>query len=176
MLKELVDVIWIVLPAYIANGAPVVAAKLLSKLGLRRHPIDFGKNFLDGKRIFGDSKSWEGLVSGVMGGVLTGFIQSSLTNNLIVKGILTGFVLGLGAMMGDLIGAFIKRRLGLRPGEPLPLVDQLLFLVVALYLGISCKLIVMTYEMWLYALVLTLLLHILTNYIAYLLKLKNVPW
>ncbi len=176
MLKEVITIVWLLLPAYFANGSPVIISKIILKLRLKKHPMDFGKNFIDGKRVFGDSKSWEGFVGGVLTGTLTGFIQSIYMHEMLAKGALTGFVLGVGAMLGDLLGAFIKRRLGLKPGDPLPVLDQLLFIVVALVLASKLNLIILSIEEWVYAIVVTFLLHILTNLIAYLLNLKSVPW
>ncbi|MHA1315113.1 MAG: CDP-2,3-bis-(O-geranylgeranyl)-sn-glycerol synthase [Candidatus Helarchaeota archaeon] len=52
-------------PAFIANAGMTIAGTL------RRtsHPIDFGKNFFDGERIFGDGKTVEGFIGGVIIGI-----------------------------------------------------------------------------------------------------------
>lgn len=175
ILRRVLVLIWIVLPAYVANGAPVVGVKILGLLGLKRHPIDCGKNFIDGRRVFGDNKTWEGLVIGVVAGALVGFMQAAVENNEGIH-IVKGLVLGIGAMLGDLLGAFIKRRLGLRPGEPLPILDQALFLFTALALAYLLNLVNLTSSELLLLTVITIALHVSTNYIAYTLKLKDVPW
>ncbi len=46
LVAEALIVIW---PAYVANATPVVASKLIK----RRTPIDMGRLFPDGRRIFG---------------------------------------------------------------------------------------------------------------------------
>ncbi len=155
------------LPCYVANAAPVVVAKLMP----RRHPIDFGLKFLDGRRIFGDSKSIEGFAAGVAAG-------SAASLPLHALGLLSvgeGVALACGAMLGDLLGSFVKRRLGLGPGAPAPLLDQLLFLItaLALYQALFGLLEVPT------AIVLCLItppLHLATNFVAYRLGLKDRPW
>ncbi len=43
-------------PAYIANASMVVTGG--------GKPIDGGKNFIDGRRLFGDHKTWKGLILG----------------------------------------------------------------------------------------------------------------
>ncbi|MEM4865043.1 MAG: CDP-archaeol synthase, partial [Acidilobaceae archaeon] len=53
-----------ILPAMFANAIPVVFK------GTR--PIDGGRLFLDGRRILGDGKTWEGLMSGISAGSLVG--------------------------------------------------------------------------------------------------------
>ncbi|MCC6045838.1 MAG: CDP-2,3-bis-(O-geranylgeranyl)-sn-glycerol synthase [Ignisphaera sp.] len=176
-LNTIIRILWFLLPAYVANGTPVVTARLLQKLGFQRHPIDFGKKFVDGRRILGDSKSWEGLITGILTGTLAGYMQSlyqlikAPTNFVIV-----GFVLSIGAMIGDILGAFIKRRLGLNPGEPVLLLDQLLFIITALGLSTILNLLKLSLFEWLMAITLTFILHIITNFLAYVVGLKDVPW
>jgi len=176
-LNTIIRILWFLLPAYVANGTPVVTARLLQKLGFQRHSIDFGKKFVDGRRILGDSKSWEGLITGILTGTLTGYMQSlyqlikAPTNFVIV-----GFVLSIGAMIGDILGAFIKRRLGLNPGEPVLLLDQLLFIITALGLSTILNLLKLSLFEWLMAITLTFILHIITNFLAYVAGLKDVPW
>jgi len=54
------------LPAYLPN--PVAA---LCGGGT---PIDFGRNFSDNRRLFGDGKTWRGLIVGILAGVMIGLI------------------------------------------------------------------------------------------------------
>jgi len=61
----IIQALWLVIPAYIAN-----ACALLVGGGT---PIDFGKNWKDGRRIFGDGKTWRGLISGAFLGMTSGF-------------------------------------------------------------------------------------------------------
>lgn len=175
VLKEVLTLIWLVLPAYVANGSPVVGAKILDKASFKRHPIDMGRLFIDGRRIFGDNKTWEGLVIGVASGVIVGFLQSYLCCNSL-EYIVRGAALSVGAMTGDLFGAFIKRRLGIKPGDPLPIVDQTFFLFVALALAYALNTISITLPQLLVLTTITVFLHVITNFVSYKLRLKDVPW
>ena len=149
--------IYAFLPAYFANATPTI-------LGGGK-PIDFKRNFIDGRRIFGDNKTVRGFISGVFAGTVVGILQKEL---------LRGALLSFGALIGDLGGAFIKRRFGLDPGAPLPLLDQLDFVAGALILSVNFFPIDITSMILI--IVLTPFIHFLTNKIAYTLKLKSRPW
>ena len=157
----------IALPCYIANATPVLVAKLLG----RTHPLDFGLKLPDGHRLLGDGKSVEGFVSGVLAGTLMGWLLSFLGLSDVGR----AFTLSVGTMMGDALGSFLKRRLGLRRGDPAPLLDQLSFLVVALvgYQLAYGDLSPLTVTL---LLLLTPPIHLATNYLAFRLGLKDRPW
>jgi len=171
VLLSMLKAVWFALPAYIANASPVVLARVLK----RRHPLDMGAKFVDGKRVLGDSKTIEGFVFGISMGFLTGLVQGMLVDGVWVH-VLRGFVLGFGAMVGDSLGSFIKRRMGLRPGQPAPLLDQAMFIAVALLFAYMAKLYPLTMFQTIFLLVFTPVLHIVSNVFAYILKLKDVPW
>jgi len=164
-------------PAFVANTAPLIVKNIVRS----RHPIDFGKTFIDGRRVFGDSKSWEGLVAGVITGALVGVLLAPVFQGRYMETALSGLLQGTAAMLGDLANSFLKRRIGLKPGAPLPVLDQVSFVVTALLVvhllnldslvGVRVGLAESAA-----VLVLALVLHPLTNYVAYLLKLKEVPY
>lgn len=103
------------------------------RLGIMRRlsflPIDFGLQ-IGHKRIFGDHKTFRGVVVMVVGvgtaSVLLfpalfeiagdGFLSGNATYS---RCVLWGALLGLGCVLGELPNSFIKRRLGIRPGEQL---------------------------------------------------------
>lgn len=157
-----VSALLFIAPAYVANAAPLIFSPLLKV----RHPIDFGLTLSDGARLFGDSKSWEGLLVGIAAGTIVG---------LILGDFLRGLVLGTGSMLGDLAASFAKRRLGLMPGQPLPVVDQLDFLVGALSLGA-----LLSYTLGLSEIIFLILItppiHLVSNVVAYCLGLKDRPY
>ncbi|MEM1633791.1 MAG: CDP-2,3-bis-(O-geranylgeranyl)-sn-glycerol synthase [Sulfolobales archaeon] len=158
-------------PAMASNGAPVLL--------LRGRPIDMGCRFIDGKRIFGDGKTFEGMILFLIFGTAVGGIYASYTQN--IYNLLYGFLSGFGAFLGDLIGAFIKRRLDIPRGEPAPILDQTGFLVIAtLIIKISGveKLVGFYIDLRIFiaGILLVLILHIATNYGAYKLGLKKVPY
>jgi len=156
-----------IFPAYCANAIPVITGG--------GHPLDFGKKFLDGKPIFGKNKTFRGFFSGLVVGTAVGFAESSFlgypSENL---ALLFGLLSSLGALFGDLAGAFVKRRLGLAPGDLLPVVDQVDFIVGAILFSIPLK--IASLELILVVLVITPPIHLLTNFTAYKLGLKDNPW
>ncbi|MFA4859513.1 CDP-2,3-bis-(O-geranylgeranyl)-sn-glycerol synthase [Methanoregula sp.] len=165
------------LPAYIPN--PVAA------LFGGGTPIDLGRNFSDGRRLFGDGKTYRGLVAGILAGVVIGLLQIqaqavfSLTY-LPAHTLLSISLLATGALLGDLCKSFFKRRLGKERGSKWPLADM-----YDLVIGAFLLLLVID-PSWLFAqvtlaafiliLILTPILHRATNIIGYLLKVKEVPW
>ncbi|MGC9099139.1 MAG: CDP-2,3-bis-(O-geranylgeranyl)-sn-glycerol synthase [Candidatus Micrarchaeia archaeon] len=151
-----------ILPAYVANGAPVIFGG--------GKPLDFGKK-IKGKPIFGPHKTIRGLVFGIASGIIVGAIESLFLPYMLILGI----ALSLGTHAGDLLGSFVKRRMGKKSGANMPIIDQYLFLVFALLfaypfgnapgiLGIV------------FLFILTGILHKLTNVLAHRAKLKEVPW
>ena len=86
----------------VANGAPVIASKVLGNRLAR--PMDNGFNLSDGYRLFGNSKTWRGLFSAV-------FFTTAVA---ILWGLepLAGVLFGALTMTGDLLASFIKRRRG----------------------------------------------------------------
>lgn len=175
MLEEpvarLLWLVWLVLPAYIANAAPVVLARFYRK---PRRPLDRGLVFVDGRRVLGDHKTVEGTCAAIAAGLAVSIAQAIVENS--IDALLRGGVLTIGAVLGDLAGAFVKRRLGLRPGAPAPLLDQLAFLYVALTLVVLTGLCSLGWDDFALLTILTLVLHILSNAAAYMLHLKSVPW
>jgi len=133
-------------------------------------PLDGGKNFLDGERIFGSHKTVRGLVAGIIAGSVIGLAESPVDSRLL----LGGFVISLGTVLGDLLGAFFKRRIGIEPGSPLPVVDQLDFVFGGLILGQ----LVFPLSWWsiLIVVLVTPPIHLGTNYGAYMLGIKRTRW
>ncbi|MGA2876843.1 MAG: CDP-archaeol synthase, partial [Nitrososphaerales archaeon] len=62
-----VDALKFIFPAYCANATPVLAGG-----GIK---MDFGKNFMDGKRIFGNNKTFRGFFFGLAIGILVGAME-----------------------------------------------------------------------------------------------------
>lgn len=174
MLGKILSALIYVLPAYVANATPVPFAKVLKKTT----PIDGGRFAWDGRRVLGDGKSWEGLFSGVAGGTLIGVILYLAGNLGRFRSISEPMVLSVGAMIGDIFGSFIKRRIGLKRGELAPGLDQLGFLIIALIVSAAIYGVPDWFDPMIFAciLLITVILHLSTNFIAYLLKLKDRPY
>jgi len=92
------------------------------------HPIDRGRSF-HGKRIFGDNKTYRGIV--VVGiGTAIGFALQALLLHQIAsirsielfdyafpKVVPLGLAIGIGAMLSELPNSFIKRQFEIAPGS-----------------------------------------------------------
>jgi CDP-2,3-bis-(O-geranylgeranyl)-sn-glycerol synthase len=161
----LVEALKFIFPAYCANATPVLAG------GGKR--IDFGRNFVDGKRIFGNNKTFRGFFFGWGMGIGVGLAEGSVFGFQNYP-ILFALLIPLGALLGDLAGAFIKRRMGIAPGGLLPIIDQVDFVVGAVVFSIPLYLI--GWEVAVSVLLITPPIHLFTNFLAYKMKLKKNPW
>jgi len=171
MIEEILKAIWFIFPAYIANASPPVISRL-ERLQKHNKPIDFGKLWR-GKEIFGKGKTWNGLIFGVLAGTIFGALQG-LTGIEPLITIKLAFMMSFGALVGDMIGSFVKRRLNMKRGKHLPLVDQLDFILGAFLF--ASFVIEINFTNLIILLIITPLIHILTNRIGYKLKLKREPW
>jgi CDP-2,3-bis-(O-geranylgeranyl)-sn-glycerol synthase len=99
----------------VANGAPILIARVLRSAA--EWPVDLGARLADGNPLFGNSKTWRGLVASLLActlfAPLLGFTPPF------------GLVFAALAMTGDLLSSSIKRRRGLAPGAQSPGLDQL---------------------------------------------------
>jgi CDP-2,3-bis-(O-geranylgeranyl)-sn-glycerol synthase len=173
----LLSAVWIMLPAYLPN--PVAA---LTGGGT---PVDFGKNYADGRRIFGDGKTWRGLIVGILAGVGIGTIQILADGAYGISflpglTLLSVILLATGALLGDIVKSFFKRRCGVERGARWPIADQY-DLVAGAFL-----LLLIFDSAWLFSevtlpafiiiLILTPILHRVVNIIGFAIKVKEVPW
>jgi CDP-2,3-bis-(O-geranylgeranyl)-sn-glycerol synthase len=168
-LSSILQAFWYVLPAYFANASPVLVG------GGR--PIDGGRTWRDGRRIFGDGKTWRGFIGGVSIGTLVGILQYFLTPWFygdIKTAVLLSFLLSLGALLGDLIGSFFKRRANLPRGAPAIGLDQLGFLIAALALAYPVK--TLDSGQIIFLLLVSPFIHWGANFFAYKMGWKSVPW
>jgi len=158
------------IPLYVCNGLALVFGG--------KTPIDCGKKFFDGKPLFGQGKTFKGTIFGVFFAVLaTGAIWIAFPQSSEITGapyLLYGALLALGAIAGDFAGSFLKRRLGIERGGSLFLVDQLDFvlggyaLVFLVALPTALEIIFMC--------AFTMLAHVIGNRLAFIAKIKKVPW
>lgn len=155
-----------ILPAWVANGAPVIFGG--------GTPLDFGRKFM-GKPIFGKHKTVRGTFSGIAAGIIVALLEYPFLSYML----LIGVMLSLGTIVGDLLGSFIKRRLALKESHDFPIMDQYLFFVVALLFAFPFAFPSNHFPNIVGIVVLVILtgvLHRLTNMLAYMAKIKKVPW
>lgn len=84
---------------------------------------------------------------------------------------LLGLLLALGAILGDMVESYFKRKKGLKPGKPWIPWDQLDFVLGAIIL--SAFVYVPDILVIVILLLISPLLHILVNHIAYWLKIRK---
>jgi CDP-2,3-bis-(O-geranylgeranyl)-sn-glycerol synthase len=175
----LITTLYFLLPAYLSNSSGLIFGGGI--------PVDFGKTDKKGVRLIGDGCTWRGLIAGAIVGTLVGAIQgyfgpyllenfgeyilTPICSNL-HEGIIVGFLLGFGALLGDAIGSYIKRRIGIQRGRPAPILDQLDFIIMGLILVLP--IIHLSLDFIILSCILTLIIHLLANTIAYLIGIKDV--
>ena len=96
-----------------------------------KKPLDFNKK-INGKRIFGDNKTWKGLLGyiffNIIFMILVGIIYKACNienlnffyinhKNTLVFNIFVGALLGLFYALFELPNSFMKRRLDIKPGK-----------------------------------------------------------
>ncbi len=169
---------------------------------VKRFPIDNGKTFKDGERIFGDGKSWNGFI----GGWITGFLISAsicwffflkiyeaenytmfsfVDKKLDLQDFISAALnpttywlsqcfIALGSPVGDLIGSFFKRRKKIKRGEVFLGLDQIDFVLCSSL--IACIWYPYSWYFWIFVLLITPILTALANWVGYLMGKKDVPW
>jgi len=170
---KVIALVIFILPAYIANATPVAL-----KTG-KSPPMDMRLKWWDKRRILGKGKTILGFIAGVAAGTIAGaiiaiFVQfyASFSTQVIVAALLS-----FGAMLGDTIGSFIKRRLNFPRNKPFYVMDQLSFVAIALILVYAYGAVPSFLDAAgiVLLIVLTIVLHIGANFLAYKLGLKKVP-
>ena len=185
---------WLILPAYIANASAVLVGG--------GTPIDFGKNWKDGKRILGDGKTWRGLIIGTLVGMIGGFGLSIAAfyinqvdptyitvSNFLEFPLMIPIVFSIcfGALLGDLIESFFKRRIGRKQGEDWIPFDQVDFILGVLFFSFlmagflqivglsSSNWFFENFTIWhiIFLLIVTPFFHLLANFIHRKIKTNN---
>lgn len=175
---------WFFLPAGIANMTPIFAAHMpvIKKLD---YPMDFFRTFR-GKRVFGEHKTWRGLITGVIFGTLTLWLQvlavqhsawlTDATSSIGYESLsvlVLGPLFGLGALLGDAIESFFKRQIGRKPGEgwfPFDQTDYIIGGAIA-----TMPFVQLTIAQYGLLIILWLVIHVVASAIGYTLGLKERP-
>lgn len=192
-LEAIPQALWFFLPAFLANPSAVLWGG--------GTPMDFGRKMRDGERVFGDGKTWRGLIGGTLSGALLGLLlylpfallnpASTWSFGRPAIGLAEGAALALtasgllafGALLGDLVAAFIKRRRHKPRGAKAPGLDQYDFvagglLVSLLAAGWSVPRF-FSGDAWyglLAIILITPVLHRGVNILGYRLGKKHEPW
>ena len=180
MFTILIQVLWFLLPAGVANMTPVGAAKLFPKLDF---PMDFFLEFRN-KRVFGEHKTMRGLITGVLASIAAVYLQrylylnSEYIRNISLTdyseaGLILGVASGAGALFGDAAKSFAKRQINIPPGKvwfPFDQIDWIIGTIILTFpfFRFSITIIVVS-------LICGLFLHILSKILGYILKLNETP-
>lgn len=185
---------------YITLLGPIIAgimnsvwckSKCLKKIQI---PMDGGKNFVDGKRIFGENKTWKGflgyivfnMICMILCGILCNVTQieeynmfyNKLDNN-VINNLLIGFLLGLAYGLFELPNSFLKRRLGIVPGKSISGIAKAFFVFLDQADSVfGCALVVclftpMTVGLYFAYVVVGAVTHIIINMLLYALRLRK---
>ena len=104
---------FLLLPIIIGGVLNMVFVKL-PLLQSWRVPMDGGKTLRDGKRLFGDHKTWKGFVGMI---VLTALAAWLVWHRSFELSWLRGALVGFAYVLAELPNSFVKRRLNLPPGK-----------------------------------------------------------
>ena len=163
-------------PIMISNGIPAMFGG--------GFPVDAYKNFFDGKRILGDHKTLRGLITGIIGGLFGSIIVYYLAYDLLMREygaiglqypMWIGLLMGWGCNFGDMVGSFIKRRINIKSGNSFPIFDQTGYMIFGLLWSWPVFKIV-PWQFLVTLIVISPIIHFGFNVLAYLLKVKDVPW
>ena len=169
---------YFMLPAYFANMAPVI----VKKINLLAVPIDFNKT-VNEKPILGKNKTFRGLIFGIVFAIIISYFQFLLYKDGFLRNIsffdyqnwlLLGFLMGLGALTGDLVKSFFKRRVRIPPGKRFIPFDQADFVIGALIF--IMPIFKITFGIFVASLLLSFVLDVMVNHLAFYFKIRNEKW
>lgn len=157
-------------------------------------PMDAGKCLKDGKRLFGDNKTWKGFFGYIIFNIICMVLLGLLCDvsgieeynmfyhgisNTIANNCLIGLLLGLAYAVFELPNSFMKRRLGIVPGKSMTGIKKVFFVFFDQADSIfGCVLVVCIYSSmslgfyFVYVLV-GAVTHIVINMLLYLFKLRK---
>lgn len=185
---------------YLTLASPIIAGILnmlwckINCFNIPNVPMDLNKNFIDGKRIFGNNKTWKGffgyLIFNIICSIILGIICNVFnlndynffyinTPNTIVINIILGLLLGLGYALFELPNSFLKRRLDIEPGKTTTGFKKIFFIFLDQADSVIGILIVLSffYEMsllfFLGFVLLGAITHIIFNMLLYFAKLRK---
>ncbi|XOB41306.1 MAG: CDP-archaeol synthase [Candidatus Nealsonbacteria bacterium] len=185
MYKLILSSLYFFLPAYFTNMTPPLA-KRFRVFDFLDKPIDSNKTF-NNKPILGVHKTWRGIATGIIVGISVACLQKWLYQFSWIKEIsffdyerinilILGLLLSSGALFGDLIFAFIKRRLGLKPGAKFIPFDQINYVIGAYIFFYLTSFSKIDNLVWIILLIFTFFLHIIVNRFGYHLRLHKAKW
>jgi CDP-2,3-bis-(O-geranylgeranyl)-sn-glycerol synthase len=183
MLHSTLFALWFLLPAAVANAAPIFVAAMPV---LRRWntPIDFDRT-VNNKPIFGSHKTWRGLLAAICAGAIVFAIQLFLVHHFqTIQNFVghrhyellpyyVGGLMGFGAIAGDALESFAKRQAGHKPGKSLLFFDQIDYIIGSVI--VTLPFIRLATVEYIYIFVVWFSIHLLASYGGYKVGLKEEP-
>ncbi|HYL02606.1 MAG TPA: CDP-archaeol synthase [Steroidobacteraceae bacterium] len=112
---SLADAVRALLLLILANSLPWISARLLGRRWTA--PLDLGVTLRDGRRLLGSHKTWRGIIAAACGCALAAALAHLHWR--------TGAEFAALSLLGDALSSLCKRRLGIKPGVDVALLDQL---------------------------------------------------
>src|SRR3989338_8143542 len=175
----LLKCLYFMLPAYLANMAPVI----VKNVNFLNYPVDFGMK-VGGKPLLGKHKTYRGFFFGTLFAILLSYVQYILYDlswffqwisfQNYSNWLQFGFLMGFGALFGDSLKSLIKRRMKIKPGAKFIPFDQTDFVIGAVLFTIPVF--DLTWKIFLTCIVFSFVLHIAVNHIAFWLRIRNEKW
>lgn len=194
MMKTILTMYITMMPVILAGISNMVVVKR-NWFKKRAKPMDGGKELKDGKRIFGNNKTWLGFLTMIGCSIVThvvwGLICRLFTDmqnmnqlylcyeNTLLYNIIVGAIMGAAYMIFELPNSFIKRRLDIPDGKTeRGLKGKLFFVIdqldsmfgVILVLAVASKISLLQYINYV---LLGGLTHICVNLVLYKLKIRR---
>ena len=194
LLIKLAEMYITLLPVILAGVFNMIWCKL-PICGFLKKPIDSGLRIWDGRRLFGENKTWKGFLGMILGGAFFTILWGLICNanpflnahnyiyitkeNTVLYNTLMGVVLGFAYALFELPNSFIKRRMNINPGKTTEGIKKPIFVFMDQADSIfGCVLVVsMVYPMsikfyFIYVLI-GALTHLIFNILLYFLKLRK---
>jgi CDP-2,3-bis-(O-geranylgeranyl)-sn-glycerol synthase len=178
MLYDFLAILYLAIPAFVANMMPIVAAKLniCPRLAF---PIDGGKKIRN-REILGKNKTFRGILIGTISGSIIAMLQfylpffESTKFDTLTTSLLFGAAAGFGALFGDAIASIIKRQSDIPSGKPFIPLDQIDYIIGFIIFTIPF----VNWSFWniVFLLGFAIIANPLTNLTAYLFGVKNTYW
>lgn len=131
MLYPVLNIIWLLIPAAVANAMPVIAARY-KWLPTFNKPIDAHMHWRS-QRLLGDHKTVRGFIIGIIFGSTVAIIQHQIVPfQISISPLLFGAVTSFCALGGDAMKSLLKRQLAIMPGHSWRPWDQIDYVVGAL--------------------------------------------
>jgi CDP-2,3-bis-(O-geranylgeranyl)-sn-glycerol synthase len=125
---------------------------------------------------FGANKTWRGIIFAIVIATAVAWIQLLIYpasfKNIALNPLAIGAMLGFAAIFGDLFKSFFKRRLNIPPGQPFLFFDQADWIILSL-IFIHYFLIPLEMGNVIIILIIFILLHLMTNWLAFKMNIRD---